>query len=64
VLTELGRLEEADVRYREALVVDPTCAEALWGLAELETRQGHTTSASDLRRRAVDLRPGIAGRCR
>jgi Tfp pilus assembly protein PilF len=64
VLTELGRLEEADVRYREALAVDPTCAEALWGLAELETRQGHTTSASDLRRRAVDLRPGIAGRCR
>jgi Tfp pilus assembly protein PilF len=64
VLVELGRLAEADVRYREALLVDPTCAEALWGLAELETRQGHTTSASDLRRRAVDLRPGIAGRCR
>jgi tetratricopeptide (TPR) repeat protein len=64
VLVELGRLQEADARYREALLVDPTCAEALWGLAELETRQGHTTSASDLRRRAVDLRPGIAGRCR
>jgi Tfp pilus assembly protein PilF len=64
VLVELGRDAEADARYREALALDPACAEALWGLAELEAGQGHTTSAADLRRRAVDLRPGIAGRCR
>ncbi|MEO9174744.1 MAG: tetratricopeptide repeat protein, partial [Gaiellales bacterium] len=64
VLVELGRHDEADARYREAFALDSSCAEALWGLAELETQQGHTTSAADLRRRAVDLRPGIAGRCR
>jgi tetratricopeptide (TPR) repeat protein len=64
VLAELGRTTEAEARYREALALDPGCAEALWGLAELENEQGHTTAAADLRRRAVDLRPGIAGRCR
>jgi Tfp pilus assembly protein PilF len=64
VLVELDRPREAEARYREALELDPGCAEALWGLAELEDEQGHATAAADLRRRAADLRPGIARRCR
>jgi tetratricopeptide (TPR) repeat protein len=59
VLSELGRVDEADGRYREALAADPDCGEAQLGLGELYARRGELGRADVARRRAFRLAPDL-----
>jgi tetratricopeptide (TPR) repeat protein len=59
VLALLGREDEADGRYREALAANPDCAEAQLGLAELYARRGEPGRADVARRRAYRLSPDL-----
>ena len=59
VLAQLGREDEADGRYREALAADPDCGEAQLGLSELYARRGELERADVARRRAFRLEPGL-----
>jgi tetratricopeptide (TPR) repeat protein len=62
-LALLGRLDEAEGRYRAALADDPDCAAAQWGLAELYDRRGQDGRASVARKRATRLDPQLARSC-
>ena len=59
VLSQLGREDEADGRYREALAADPNCGEAQLGLGELYARRGELGRADVARRRAFRLAPDL-----
>ena len=63
-LYRLGRYQEAEQRYREAIDIDPEYADALVNLAAL--RQANPDAAEPLLRRALKTNPkypGSAGRC-
>ena len=59
MLLKLGREDEADGRYREALAADPDCGEAQLGLGELYARRGETGRADIARRPAFLLAPEL-----
>jgi Flp pilus assembly protein TadD len=57
-LFHLGRLDEADSRYRAALRIDPACGDAWRGLSNLRTRplDAGDMAAMDAQLRRTDLR--------
>ena len=53
----LNLFGEARTQFQEAHTLDPLCAEALFGLSQLEVREGRDETAERLLRRALDLDP-------
>jgi tetratricopeptide (TPR) repeat protein len=52
-----GRLDEAIVKYREALAVDPAFADAWEGLSMALADQGRWDEAIDAAKKVVELNP-------
>jgi tetratricopeptide (TPR) repeat protein len=59
-LGRLGRLEEAQASFRQALAISPTFAEAHNNLADLHLELGRLDDAAAGCRRALELRPDYA----
>jgi len=48
-------ISDARAQFQNAHTLDPTCAEALYGLGLVEAREGHDETAERLLRRAISL---------
>jgi predicted O-linked N-acetylglucosamine transferase (SPINDLY family) len=58
-LHQTGHLDEAAVLYRQALIADPNCCDALNLLGVLARQQNRHADAIDFIRRAIAIQPGI-----
>ena len=59
IFSMAGRERDAELSFREAILVAPTYAEAYVNLAALLAKRGRTIQASRYQRRAVELKPAI-----
>ncbi len=59
ILHDLGKFDEAEIRYRHALKIKPDYAEALSNLGNILMKMGRLSEAESVCRQAISMRPDL-----